>query len=672
MTPMAETILFVHFDPQDELRVRELMGSMGEANVHSLAGTDALLALLQSLPPDRAPNLVLVGPESVDPVQLAQRIQAIDRDLSIVLVSSQDRSGALMRSIQFAPFLGPNVQVASEPQDLREKIASSLTTTHQRRHYKRLLAQAGGFQPHPLHASQTELAPLLLERLLDQAPIGVLLLNDAYEILSLNRTGSLQLGVTEREAVGESFIQIANADDEASFSKFLSSGSGSGSASGAAGRVVIQRQHKGASQSLELTLTAIRGRDELEGKLVLIQDITSRLKTELDLRRSEQRFRDLAEAMPQLSWTTTADGSPDYANGRCIDYTGYDIAEKKGTGWAKALHPDDTEKTFSLWSQAVETGSVFEAEYRLRSKTGSYRWFLGRAVPMRNETGEITSWVGTATDIEERKQAEAILRNARARLEEEVAKRTDALRESNIVLQATNEELEAFCYSVSHDLRAPLRGIDGFSQALLEDYGDRLDEAGHQYLNFVRDGIQRMGRLIDDLLNLSRLTRAELKRLPVDLSTLARQTINLLRSETPGRDVQFNCQDGLTTSGDPVLLAAVLDNLLANAWKYTSKIEHARIEFGSKTEEGKDVYFVRDNGVGFNMAYYDKLFGAFQRLHSQKDFPGTGVGLATVRRIILRHGGRIWAEAEVGKGATFYFTLGSYTGLPAETLGENP
>ena len=224
-------------------------------------------------------------------------------------------------------------------------------------------------------------------------------------------------------------------------------------------------------------------------------------------------------------------------------------------------------------------------------------------------------------------------------------------------LEASNKELDAFNYSVSHDLRGPLRAIDGFSQALLEDYGEQLDEEGRDHLYRVKAAANRMGELIDSLLTLSRLTRIEMDIQSVDLSAIASEIVESLRQREPGRDVAASIQSGLVAQCDPVLLHSVLENLLENAWKFTGRTKAARIEFGMVDKEGAQVYFVRDNGAGFDMAYSNKLFGAFQRLHKQGEFPGTGVGLATVSRVVLRHGGRVWAEAAPGKGATFYFTL---------------
>jgi PAS domain S-box-containing protein len=232
------------------------------------------------------------------------------------------------------------------------------------------------------------------------------------------------------------------------------------------------------------------------------------------------------------------------------------------------------------------------------------------------------------------------------------------VRERTTQLEIINRELEAFCYSVSHDLRAPLRSIRGFSEVLLERYGPKVDARGQELLRRVCESSQIMDQLIEDLLKLSRVTRVEVQRQPVNISALAEATAQELRESDPSRNVEFIIAPGLKTDGDERLLNVVLDNLLRNAWKFTGKRTKARIEVGS-TQDLEPAFFVRDNGAGFDPEYADKLFGVFQRLHSPHDFPGTGVGLAIVQRIISRHGGRTWATGEVDQGATFFFTLGS-------------
>ena len=241
----------------------------------------------------------------------------------------------------------------------------------------------------------------------------------------------------------------------------------------------------------------------------------------------------------------------------------------------------------------------------------------------------------------------------RHELEEEITTRKQAEDE----LVAANKELEAFSYSVSHDLRTPLRSIDGFSQILLDDYADKLDEQGKGHLQRVRSAAQRMGQLIDDILSLSRIMRSEMERVPVDLSALAETIAEELKEGQPERKVEFIITNNLTANGDPRLLQVMLENLLGNAWKFTKKHPRARIEFGVKQDDDKPVFFVHDDGAGFDMTSVEKIFGPFQRLHDTSEYEGTGIGLTTVQRIVDRHGGQIWAEGEVEKGATFYFKL---------------
>ena len=263
---------------------------------------------------------------------------------------------------------------------------------------------------------------------------------------------------------------------------------------------------------------------------------------------------------------------------------------------------------------------------------GHETWVSTTKVPLRDQEDNIIGTVGISRDITDRKRKDE-------------------------ALQKSRDELEAFSYSVSHDLRAPLRGIDGWSLALLEDYGDLLDKRGQEYIQRVRSETQHMGELIDDLLQLSRITRTELHTERIDLSTIARSIIARLQESEPQRQVEFVVQNDLIAKGDAHLMEVALTNLLGNAFKFTGKSPHPRIDFGMMNMENQRVFFVRDNGAGFDMAYAKKLFGAFQRMHKASEFPGTGIGLATVQRIINHHGGRVWAESAVNLGATFFFTL---------------
>ncbi len=316
---------------------------------------------------------------------------------------------------------------------------------------------------------------------------------------------------------------------------------------------------------------------------------------------------------------------------------------------------------------------------------------LGRvASELEDEVRERTGALQEAnkqleSEIHERHLAEDTLRQAKDNLEKRVQERTGKLAASNAELirevaerkraeddirklnsqlvqrtaqlEASNKELEAFSYSVSHDLRAPLRGIDGFSQAVLEDYDEKLDESGRSYLRRVRTASQRMSQLIDAMLNLARLTRAEIHTQTFDLSAMVRAVLDDFQKMEPDRQVECIVADNVFATADPQLLRAVLENLLGNAWKFTRNQARPRIEFGHGQYKGQAAYFIKDNGAGFDMTYVHKLFGAFQRLHAYTEYPGVGVGLATVHRIIQRHGGQIWAEGAVDQGATFHFTL---------------
>lgn len=356
-----------------------------------------------------------------------------------------------------------------------------------------------------------------------------------------------------------------------------------------------------------------------------------------------------------------------YWNRALEAYSGIRSCDLVGTGrhWS-AFYPterpcladllvDDAESEFAAWygeevSRSRLLPDCYECTAYFPGLSGGGKWLHFTAIKMKDAAGATIGAIETLNDITDRKLAEQELLRAYEELDERVKARTRDL-------EAANRELESFAYSVSHDLRQPLRAIDGFSQALLEEYDDRLDEQGREYLGRLRAGSQRMGLLIDDILRLSRLSREKMHCQDVDLSALAVEICEELKGGDPGRHVDVVIAPGLSVHGDPALLRIALQNLLANAWKFTSRKECGRIEFGAEDVAGERAFHVSDNGAGFDMAYGDKLFGVFQRLHGAKEFPGTGIGLAIVQRVIHRHGGRVWAEGEVGKGASFYFVL---------------
>jgi len=313
------------------------------------------------------------------------------------------------------------------------------------------------------------------------------------------------------------------------------------------------------------------------------------------------------------------------------------------------IHPEDRELVRQAFDKAIEIKSDYEVEFRFLPHGRAPGWMLGRGRAYYDATGQPIRLAGVAIDITARKLAELEISRLNAELERRVRERTAQL-------EATNQELEAFAYSVSHDLRAPLRSLRGFSEVLLESHASQLDAEGQELLRRACESSHRMSRLIDDLLKLSRVGRSALRWQPVNLTALAEVIVAELRESEAGRAVEVVIGRNLRAQGDERLLGVVLENLLGNAWKFTGRRPDARIEFGVSAEP-EPAFFVRDNGVGFDVAHAGKLFGVFQRLHSADEFPGTGIGLATVQRIIKRHCGRVWATGAVNQGATFYFSL---------------
>ena len=397
--------------------------------------------------------------------------------------------------------------------------------------------------------------------------------------------------------------------------------------------------------------------DELEKRVQertqeLQQEIAERQRAEKALRESEMRFRSVAQSANDAIIAADSNGNIVFWNKGAQTIFGYaeaEVLDKPLTLLMPPRYRDTHRRGLERMRTTGEAHIIGQtvALQGLRKDGSEFPFELSLATW---QTEEGTFYSGILRDITERKRAEDEIRTLNTELEQRVVERTAQL-------TAANQELEAFSYSVSHDLRTPLRSIDGFSRILLKSYLDKLDTPGQDYLQRVRAASQRMGQLIDDLLELSRVTRVELRREAVDLSALARAIAAELQQTQPGRQVTFVIAEGLVARGDARLLRVVLENLLNNAWKFTGKLTHAEIAFGSTQQDGRPVYCVHDNGAGFDMAYADKLFGAFQRLHPASEFEGTGIGLATVQRIIHRHGGRVWAEGAVGQGARFYFTL---------------
>lgn len=349
-----------------------------------------------------------------------------------------------------------------------------------------------------------------------------------------------------------------------------------------------------------------------------------------ELSRQEALFRTLAEQAPQPIWTVDPRGAATFFSRAWYELVGGAPPDWHGHAWVGLVHPDDVAAATQNWQEPSAEPTLITGTRRLRARSGAYHTMSYRASPVSNERGEVLFWVGVDTDITEIKAIETALR-------------------------LSNAELEAFSYSVSHDLRSPLTTVDGFSRLLAKELKDNPGRKLQHYLTRIQSGVGQMGQLIEALLSLAHVARLELRREPVNLSALANETLERLKAGDGARQVDCSVEPGLLVHGDGRLLRSVMENLLSNAWKFSSRRPRATIAVGRSMAH--DAFFVRDNGAGFDMAYADKLFGTFQRLHSVSEYTGTGVGLATVARVIARHRGRIWAESAPDKGATFFFTL---------------
>jgi len=404
---------------------------------------------------------------------------------------------------------------------------------------------------------------------------------------------------------------------------------------------------------LELSGQALMRAGQFDGYIGIGRDITAHVSAEHELQESQARYQEVIDSVREVVFRTDERMCFTFLNRAWEVYTDLPIAECIGRSLLDFVHPDDRDATAQQMQRVLEREiDEYHGQLRLPSRHGEIRWIEATARLVRNgaRTLQPGSLAGTFDDISARKVAEMTLKNVNQELESRVKMRTSEL-------EASNRELEAFSYSVSHDLRAPLRSIHGFARILEEDLGSQLNPSSRDHLERIRNAAGRMAYLIDSLLELARLSRHTVRKETVNLSDLALQIFEELRAEDPSRKVEVEITSDLTVTADKTLMRVVLENLIRNAWKFSARSKNARISFHADRSDDKRVFYVSDNGVGFDMAFATHLFRAFHRLHDNAEFSGSGIGLANVQRIIHRHGGQIWARSAPGHGASFYFTL---------------
>ncbi len=479
---------------------------------------------------------------------------------------------------------------------------------------------------------------------------GAAMVDPRGTILFSNHSLAAILRMPRERIIGASWPDLVAEEDRPKLAELVSN-----SAAGRAQAELSLRAADGTIVPVSVTANPLSS-EGIDAVCLVVTDLTERREAE----KERIRLARLIDLARDAIFIRDEEGTISYWNEGAERLYGWSRAEALGRRAHELLKADFPRPLHKLAADVKKLGA-WEGELTHTGRDGrriivASRWLLDRVPEFGPDAFRILE---IDTDVTARRVAEDEFMELHAQLEERVHDRTRQLEESN-------KELEAFCYAVSHDLRAPLRGIDGFTQALVEDYAPHLDDKARHWCERIRAASQKMDQLIEDLLRLSRTTRGELSVGVVDLSAIARQIADDLRMADPTRQVDFIIAPELLFNGDARLLLIVLENLLGNAWKFTGKHERARIAFGADWSHGWATYFVRDDGAGFDMSAANRLFTPFQRLHSTAEFPGNGIGLATVKRVIQRHGGQIWAESAVERGATFFFTLGS----PAQYLAS--
>jgi len=406
------------------------------------------------------------------------------------------------------------------------------------------------------------------------------------------------------------------------------------------GEVLIERPD-GSRVSVVVNIRPITNdHGQITGAINCFYDITHRKWSEDALVESEKRLRFMAESVPQKFFTADSDGKVDYFNPQWMEFTGLLFEQIRNWGWLQFIHPDDVQENIQVWQRSIESGEPFHLEHRIRRKDGEFRWHLSRAHAMRDDDGKVVKWFSSSTEIHD-------IREMSTELERRVDQRTADL-------LSANEQLQGFTYSVAHDLRQHIRGISSNASIFMTDFAGTLDDDSRATLNRLVGSAKKLGVLVDDLLIHAKLGRQEPISLPLDITAMAVDAAAFLIERGSCRQgTNLKIEPGLTANGDSSMIRIVLENLLDNSFKYSAENVAPVIEVGHVD----DGFFVRDNGIGFDMQFAHKLFQPLERLHRDTVYPGTGIGLANVKRIVEKHGGRVWAEGKPGEGATFYFSL---------------
>jgi PAS domain S-box-containing protein len=503
-----------------------------------------------------------------------------------------------------------------------------------------------------------------LRAIVDTAVDGIITVDAQGMVASFNPAAERLFGYRAEEVLGQNVRLLMPApyreEHDGYLSRYLSTGVKKVIG---IGREVVGRRKDGSTFPAELAVSemSVAGRRMFTG---IVRDSSERKEAEEALRESEEKHRFVAEAVPALVWSNLPDGYNDYLNRRWIEYTGLSQVESQGEGWAKVLHPDDLERTLARWAHSLRTGQPYQIEYRLRSASdGRYRWFLAQGLPMTGEAGRIVRWFGTCTDIDDRKRAEEALRASEeqlkainATLEQRVAERTATVERQAEELTRSNADLQQFAYVASHDLQEPLRMVASYLELLARRYRGQLDAKADKYIAYAMDGATRMQALIQDLLTLSRVGTHAKPTEPTDSGAVVDQVCADLREAIKAKGAAVTREPLPTVWVDRIQLGQVFQNLIGNALKFCDQ-EAPRVHVGARRDGADWVFSVRDNGIGIAAEDAGRIFLVFQRLHTRAQYPGTGIGLAICKKVVERHGGRIWVEPRPGQGSVFFFAL---------------